>query len=262
MKSNGLMGAVLRAPLAVVLLASAAHGEAVWQRATDWVPGVAQGSTVNNPGTVGGVPVWRYESAQGGALGSANPWYAQPTTLLSWDPGWYQTGWGVWSNGDNTNPPILAGRMIHNVHPSTYGQVPLVRWQSPLGDGGQVNITGSMIVNWNGMNGLGRPVDVDVVIAKYNADLNTTTVLFSSTVSKPNPVPSVGDSVVLPVSLSGISVDQGDQLIFSHRGRNAVGPLGAWVNLYDGITIQQIPAPGTAGLLAMAGLAAARRRRR
>jgi hypothetical protein len=181
---------------------------------------------------------------------------------MTWDPAWYQTGWGVWSKGDNLNPPILAGRLIHNVHPSTYNDIPLVRWMSPLGDGGHVNVAGSLTVNWNGVNGLGRPVDVDVVIAQIHGIGGPATILFSATVSKPHPFPSVGDSINLPVSLANIALGASDSIVFSHRGHNSVGPLGAWVNLYDSVVISPVPAPATAGLLAFGGLLAAKRRRR
>jgi len=262
MKMHGRFAASAYGSLAALLAASAANAQQLWSRSADWVPGTTQGSTTNNPSSVSGIPIWRYETTQGGGLGSTNPWYAQQGTLMTWDSGWYQTGWGVWSNGDDANPPILAGRLIHNVHTSVVSQIPVVRWQNPMGNGGIVNINGSFIVNWNGNNGLGRPVDVDVVIAKYSAALNSTSLVFSTTVAKPNPFPSVGDSVIVPISISGIHVDQGDSLVITHRGQQGIGPQGAWVNLYDSIAIQQVPAPGAAGLLAMAGLAAARRRRR
>lgn len=257
------LGMVLRAPLVLLIAASAAQAQQSWQRAVDWMPGTVQGSTANNPSPVNGQPVWQYESVHGGALGSSNPWYASHDgNLLTWDPAWYQTGWGVWSHGNDVNPPILAGRMIHNVHASVYNDIPLVRWMNPVGDGAQVNLTGTLTLNWNGVDGLGRPVDVDVVIAKYDASLGTTSILFSRTVAKPHPIPSVGDSVLMPISISGVSLDSGDSLIFTERGRSALSPQGAWVNLYDNVVIRQVPAPGTAGLLAMAGIVAGRRRRR
>jgi hypothetical protein len=261
MKMRVLNVVALCAPVAVLAAAGGAEaGIAGWQRAADWVPGVEQGSTTNNPSPVFGQPVWQYEVGHGGALGSQNPWYSQPSQLLSWDGGWWATGWGVWSKNDDTSPPILAGRMVHNVHPSTYDDVPIVRWRNPLGNNAHIGINGTLTVNWNGVNGLGRPVDVDVVIAKYNAALNSTSILFSNTVSKPHPFPSVGDSILLPVNLTNITMNSGDSLVISERGRNSVGPLGAWVNLYDSLTI--VPAPGSAALLGLAGLIGARRRRR
>jgi MYXO-CTERM domain-containing protein len=260
MKRRWIIGAVC-APVGLFAAAGSADAGVVnsWQRSTDWVPGTTQGSTEGNPGPVGGTPVWQYEVAHGGGLGSSNPWYAQPTQLMTWDAGWWQTGWGVWSKGDDVSPPILAGRLVHNVYPTTFDDIPMVRWMSPLGNNAHVSVTGTLTVNWNGVNGLGRPVDVDVVIAKHTA-AGVTSLLFSDTVSKPNPFPSVGDSVMLPVNLTNILFNAGDSLVISERGHNAVGPLGAWVNLYDSVRIA--PAPGVTAVLGLAGLAAVRRRRK
>ena len=246
---------------AVVALASAANANIVYQRAANWVPGTVQGTTVNNPGPVSGRPVWQYEVAQGGGLGSGNPWYAQPTQMMTWDSQWWATGWGVWSNGNDVNPPVLAGRLIHNVAPSAWGAVPLVRYNNTYGDSMSTSVDGTLTVNWNGVNGLGRPVNVDVVVAKYSALSNSTSILYSTTVSKPNPFPSVGDSLFLPISLHGIMLNAGDSIVISHRGQNAVGPLGAWVNLYDNLNVTVVPAPGPLALLGLGGLLASRRRR-
>ncbi|MFN0130987.1 MAG: hypothetical protein ACKVW3_00390 [Phycisphaerales bacterium] len=233
-----------------------------WRRSTDWVPGGLQGSTQNNPSTVGGIPAWRYETTTGGGgIGSPNPWYQQPGQLMTWDGFWYTTGLGVWSRGDNSNPPIMPGRLIHNAHSSVSDFAPLVRWLNPAGNTVPVNISGQLVVNWNGINGIGRPVDVDVVIAKQDAG-GTITPLFQTTAAKPNPFPSVGDSVLLPVNLAAISMNTGDSIIITHRGRSALSPQGGWINLYDALTISAVPAPGIGATLAAAGLFAGRRRRR
>jgi hypothetical protein len=261
MKIGGQKAVFVRAGATMLALASAAHADVVFERATNWVPGISQGTTINNPSTVGGQAAWQYEVTQGDSIGSVNPWYEQAGQLMTWDPAWYSTGWGVWSKGDNLNPPVLPGRLIHNVHPSTWGDVPLVRWMNPFGNTA-ASIAGTLTLNWNGVNGLGRPVNVDVVIAKQNTITNSTTVLYSTTVAKPNPFPSVGDSVFLPISLTGISLAAGDTIIVSHRGQSSVGPLGAWVNLYDSLGVTVVPAPGSAMLLGLGGVLAVRRRRR
>jgi hypothetical protein len=256
-------GVAFCAPGILAFAASVAEARPDYVRVLNWIPGTGQGSTVNNPSTVNGQPVWQYETVQGGALGTANAWYKNSGTLMTWDPAWYVTGWGVWSNGDNHNPPILASRLVHNVAASVYNDIPLVRWRNPLGNGTSVSITGSLQVNWNGLNGLGRPDDVDVAIAKFNSSLNTTTLLFSTTVIKPLPFPSVGDSVNIPVNLTNIQMNAGDSIVLTHRGQTALAPLGAWINLYDGVTFHAVvPAPASAALLGFGGLFAARRRRR
>jgi hypothetical protein len=263
MKSRGPCGVTVRS--AVILLSISAAAQAqnfVWQRAADWVPGSTAGGTINNPGPgAGSASIWQYEFTQGGPLGSTNPWYSQGTTMMVWDPGWWNTGWGVWSKGDNVNPPVMSGRLVHNVHASTFADVPIVRWNNPFGTVNDLGISGSLLVNWNGMNGAGHPVDVDVIIAKQNAQRTATTLLFSTTVAKPNPFVSVGDSVSIPLNLSNISLLNGESIIISHRGRSSLQPSGGWINLYDNVTFTAIPAPGSLGLLGIAGLALARRRR-
>lgn len=262
MKTVGLTTQFVRASVGLAISATTTFAGVTqnWQRSSDWLAGTTQGSTINNPG--GGGAVWQYEYTTGGDLDSSNPWYKNPGTLLTWDGAWWQTGWGVWSKGDDVSPPILAGRLIHNVAAASYDNVPVVRWRNPLGDGGDVSLSGSLLINWNGVNGLGRPDDVDVVIGKYSAATNTTSALFSTTVSKPTPFASVGDSVLLPINISNVLVNQNDSLVFTLRARTALAPLGGWINMYDGIQIHAVPAPGAGALLAGAGLLAARRRRR
>ena len=262
MKTCGVSILFLRAGMGLAAVAGTAQADFVWHRATDWVPGTIEGTSINNPSTVNGTATWQYETVRGGGLGSLNPWFAQTGQLMTWDSAWYATGWGVWSHGDNLNPPILPGRLVHNVDPSVWQDIPLVRWLSPLTNNSFVDLTGTLTVNWNGVNGVGRPVDVDVVIARHNASSNTNSILYSNTVSKPNPFPSVGDSRLLPVSLLHVALNAGDSIVFTQRGQNSVGPLSGWVNLYDDITLTAAPAPGAAALLGMAGLMAARRKRR
>lgn len=232
-------------------------------RSANFGSGTSQGSSAGNPNPVGGQPVWQYEVVQGGALGTSNAWYKQSSgsQLMTWDSAWYQTGWGVWSNGDDANPPILGSRLVHNVAASVYNDVPVVRFLNPVGASSTLSINGSFQIAWSGVDGLGRPNDVDVVIAKYNSTLNETTLLYSNTVSKPLPFPSVGDSLNLPISLNGISLGADESVMISHRGRTPLSPLGAWVNLYDNVTFSVVPAPGAAAVLGLGGLVAARRRR-
>jgi hypothetical protein len=267
MKTYGIWWGAARTSALVLALGTAAHasgdGFFLWQRSLDWVPGTVQGGTANNPGPgQGGSTIWSYEYTQGGRLGAPDAWYTQPTTAMKWNESWYNTGWRVWSKDGAANPPILPERLIHNVHASTVADIPLVRWMSPLNIATDLSISGDLVVNWNGMNGVGRPVDVDVVIARQDAQRSATTVLFSTTVAKPNPFESVGDLITIPVNLPQISLNVGDSIIISHRGRHGMEPLGAWVNLYDNLTFSAIPAPGGLGLLVAGGLVMARRRRR
>lgn len=248
---------------ALALTTSMAEARPDYIRSSNFVEGTTQGGTQGNPNQVGGLNIWQYEVVQGGALGTANAWYkqVQSAELMTWDSQWYNTGWGVWSNGNDANPPVLGSRLVHNVASSVYDDVPMVRFLNPGGNGAALTINGSFQVAWSGVDGLGRPNDVDVVIAKFNATLNETTLLYSTTVSKPLPFPSVGDSINLPISISGVTLNADESVIISHRGRTPLSPLGAWINLYDNVTFSVVPAPGTAALLGLSGLMVARRRR-
>ena len=263
MKMRSPQCVVICAVSALALAATMASARPDYIRSANFSGGSSQGSSQGNPSQVGGVDVWRYETLQGGALGAGNAWYQQSQTseLMTWDAQWYATGWGVWSKGNDANPPILGSRLVHNVAASVYGDIPVVRFMNPVGNGATLSINGSFQVAWSGVDGLGRPNDVDVVIAKYNATLNQTTLLYSTTVSKPLPFPSVGDSINLPISVAGVSLNADESVIITHRGRTPLSPLGAWINLYDNVTFNVVPSPGAMALLGLSGLTVFRRRR-
>jgi hypothetical protein len=260
MKTRTTQAVALRAALAVLGLASvteAGQMGAVYRRSADWVPGTA-GQVSGNPGPTP-AQSWTYEWVSGGALNSANPWYSQEASPMVWDSAWYgQENVGVWARGDNGNPPIGQMSMLHNEAPSVSNYEPLVRWTDP-DPGLPVNVTGNLVVKWSGMNGIGRPTDVDVVIARQNAARTITTLLLAQTVIKPNPFPSVGDQVSIPVNISNMLLAEGESMIVTLRARTT---QLSWVHLYDNVTIATIPAPSAAGVLALGGLVAARRKRR
>lgn len=264
-KREALQRLVCAAAAATGLVA-AAHADYqpgyVWHRHSDWVPGQTEGGTKNNPGPdTEGTGVWMYGWTTGGGLGSENPWYAQPLTMATWDPDWWNIEQGAWSRGNDGNPPMFANRFTHNAAPSVYQFVPVVEWLNPVGDGTEVALTGTLTVQWSGVNFVGLPVDVAVVIAHYDSVTHVATPLFSTVVSKPIQGPSVGDKVELPIDISGVQLDAGDSLIFSHRAEEPLFP-GGWVILYDDVSVTLVPAPGAISLLGLGGLLAARRRRR
>lgn len=245
------------------LIAAGTASAQVWNRALNWTPGTVAGTSVGNPGPgPGGADVWGYESVSGSALGSAGAWYDQPRTPLTWDPQWWNTGVGAWTAGDDKSPPIMQDRFIHNLHTSTFDSVPMVTWNNPLGDGTAVDVTGSLRLRWTGNGGIGMPVDVDLMLGLYDASSGITSPLLAQTYAKPTPAPSFEEEIVIPLEFTNIMLDAGDQIVLTHRGREAFGPQGMWVTVFDGgMNITLVPAPGAAAVLGMAGLAALRRRR-
>ena len=236
-----------------------------WDRSNEWMPGPSAGANIGNPSPdTTGSSVWSYEWVQGGALGSANEWFAQPTTMSVWDPDWFGiNSGGAWVQADNMNPPIFSNRMTHNVHEASAASMPLVRWMNPAGNGALVDIVGDLNVIWSGDGYVGEPVAVDVVIAMADASTGLTTPLLATTVNKPLATPSILDSETINVGLSGLTLDDGDSLVFSLRGQSQFQGSGRWVILEDDVQISltPIPAPGAAILLGASGLVAMRRRR-
>ncbi len=243
--------------LAIALFAGTVQADS-WHRSSDWIPGTTHGSTAGNPSSVGGQPAWQYEWVNGGPLGSINAWYAQPGTKMTWDSAWFATGAGAWAKGDNVNPVVQNTKVTHNMTPAYFGDIPVVRWLNPLGNGNLVDITGSLEIKWAGTTNLTSVPNVDVALAKYDASTNLTTLLYSTTALKPTPG-GAPETVTVPVSLQAM-FDAGDSLVISHRAHASAS--AGWIATTDDITITQvIPAPGAMALLGLGGLVAARRRR-
>lgn len=240
-------------------LGSAAHADQIFDRSADWLPGVP-GQTSGSPGP-GGPATWIYEyTSGGGSLADPTPWYSTPSTAMTWDAAWWQSGRGVWSTGDEVSPPIDENRMAHNLAAGANSNVPVIRFRNPLGVTALFDVAGELSVIWDGVNGVGRPTLVDVVIGKQNAAMTSTSILFSDTFDKPNNFASIGDRVDVGINLPDIELAPGESIIVSHRGRVPVAP-GGWIHLQDNMTITTIPTPGAFTLMALGGLVAVRRRR-
>jgi hypothetical protein len=232
-----------------------------WNRASDWAPGAEQGSGLNNPGPDAvGSAVWAYEVGTGGGLNTIDPWFDGATRPLTWDDAWWDSGQGAWSDGDNVNPPIFANRMTHNLGAGNISDVPIIRWHNPAGDSAALELTGALRILWTGDQYIGAPTDVDVVVGLHDASADSIALLFQSTIAKPHQGLSVGDEAEVPIHLAGITVDEGDSIFISARGRDILP--GRWIDIHDGqMAITLVPGPGAAVLLAAAAFVAARRRR-
>ncbi|MEO1007377.1 MAG: hypothetical protein AAFX79_02300 [Planctomycetota bacterium] len=236
-----------------------------WHRQTDWAPGTLPGTTAGNPSPgFDGIPVWSHEAvAGGGGLDADTPWYAQPSTQLSWDTNWWTTGQSGWTNGEDVNPPIFQDRMVHHAANQGFNDVPLVRWLVPGTEDIAVDIDGTLSVLWTGEDFIGTDRDVELVVARDNGD-GTIDVLFSDRVNKPNPLDTVGDTMDSNVDLNTVLLDSDDSIIISGRAVDSTGRRGHWMAISDDLTIEvvPIPAPASIALLGLGGLAALRRTRR
>jgi hypothetical protein len=253
-RTHWVYGVVLAAALG-----SAAHADQIFDRSTDWLPGVP-GQTSGSPGP-GGPAIWIYEyTSGGGSLADPTPWYSTPSTAMTWDAAWWQTGRGVWSSGDEVSPPVDENRTAHNVAASAISRVPIIRFRNPLATTELFDLAGQLSVIWDGVSGVGRPTLVDVIVGKQNVSGTNTTILFADSYEKPNNFASIGDRVDVGIELPDVQLAPGESIIISHRGREAVAP-GGWIHLVDNVTITTIPTPGAVTLLALGGIVAIRRRR-
>lgn len=264
------------AVLTVVLLVSPAAYCAdyglgyTWNRQADWTvrPGSDHGTTNGNPDDDSlGSPVWGYEYydnvPDGSDLDSANPWYTLSSAgLMVWDNNWYDGGARMWAQADDTLPSV--GEAVLIVASETWPDVVLVRWTTPSNERIRVSLTSGTEfgVRWSGYGGITSPVDLDVVIAKLDAsDGNSITSLWSTTVSKPTNNSSPETLSLPALSLPDVTIDPGDQILFSIRAREWVsGPRDQY--FYDDISITIVPEPATLSLLGLGALALIRRRKR
>jgi len=207
-----------------------------WNRERDFTPGTLHGRTAGNPDNDAfGFPVWQMESVQGGALTEGSPWFTVAGQKMVWDGNWFGGGASLWARGDDANPPIGQTALTHNISDgSLWPYIPLVRWLNPLGTQ-TVDVVGELEVNWSGSSGVGSPVTVDVVVAHRARATGLVTALYTGTVDKPTPGDTIGDVVLLPVDVRNVVVAAGDELIVTHRARNAVSPR--WINLFDRLTV-------------------------
>lgn len=218
-----------------------------WQRSSDWrvQPASYAGTTNGNPVPDSmGNPVWSYEWVQGGgALGTANPWYIQPSRRLVWDMNWYATGASGWARADDVGngvaqdytPLVMQTAMTQSLSPTppitSPDQSPLVRWMNPADEPLQLSISGIFSVGWEGLTG-GYPVNVDLVVAQESA-AGAFHILFTNTVSKPHS-DATAEVLDVPVNTSAL-VNPGDNLLITLRANGT--NIGNWITLADPLTI-------------------------
>jgi len=232
-----------------------------WDRSADWTPGVHGSAGVNNPGEdAAGADVWSYESVVGGGgADSANPWFHEPSQPMVWDSDWLPSS-GVWARSLNTTPIIDQTGLLHQATPPKFDGAPLLRWINPVGDGGQIEVSGTLVVEWASTLDTTMAVQSEVLLGLHDASAGEVIPLFETVAEKPTPGEGPHEFIELELDVLSVSVDEGDSIVLTHR---AVEPIQfGWVNLVDqDLAITYIPAPGSAGLMVAAGLCAFRRRR-
>lgn len=248
---------------AIIALALIAPGLGSQADIIEWrrIPQFTAGGS-NPAGDGFGNSVWQYEWTTGDALTSADPWWENPTTLMVWDPDWWGRGIGAWSRGDNLSPMVNQTLLTHNLYTISHAYMPVVRWTNPLAGQTDFDISGLLRVVWNGPDFIGSETLVDVILALYDSDSGTSSLLSSWTVAKPTAGDSVLDRLDIPVSMS-LTLDEGDALMISVRGQSVFAPFGRWVEMWDLLRIRTeiVPAPGSGLILVSAACMAIRRRR-
>lgn len=201
-----------------------------WQRQRDFAPGPVVFSHEGNPlPDRFGFPVWSLEYVRGDDLAGAEPWYSNAGARLIWDNAWFG-GPGAWNRANDTSPPIFPTAPIHaNNDSDSWNHIPVVRWLSPIA--GDLDILGKLRVGWSGAGGADSLLDVDVIVAHYDATTGAHQPLLARTVSKPPLESATGEVVEIPVELLNIAVEMGDSIVVSLRAHNVVS--GRWIGLTD-----------------------------
>lgn len=243
-----LTGAIL----VPVGLGSAQTAPSVWNRCADWIdqPDSFAGTTFGNPSPDSdGNPVWNYEYVTtGGPLGSADPWYEEQAVPLVWDPAWFgQSGSGAWVVSNDFGTAVRNSNMAHvygcNGSSCWTEFKPIARWQNATAESFSLDIRGSLVLSWSGLNNVASPMDVDVAIAFRRANTGSTTLLHASTQAKPTP-DSIAESLAVPIDLNA-AIAPGDELLVSLRAVSGVSD-NRWVTLVDDLLLQRTDAPGSA----------------
>ncbi|MFM1943956.1 MAG: hypothetical protein RI897_2938 [Verrucomicrobiota bacterium] len=206
-----------------------------WNRFDDWDNGLGSATFSGNPDDDRfGFRTWQADYVQGGALDEANPWFTQHGARMVWDNSWFG-GTALWARGNDLSPLVSSTGSTHVLSSAElWNHIPVIRWIAPV-ELGSVDVVGRLRIRWSGSGGVGSPVDVDVVVALLDLSAGTVTPLLSTTVSKPTAGDSIGDEVLLNVDLRNVLASQGDEVIVTHRARQAKS--SRWIDLIDDLTI-------------------------
>jgi hypothetical protein len=219
-------------------------GSLAWHRQSDFVSGTVFRSFTGNPHPDRfGFKSWRYEYARGDALDGISPWFTPRGTLMVWDTSWFGGG-GLWARDNDLSPNVAANTSTHNINGNeVWEHIPVIRWINPFGNL-IADVAGDLTVTWSGTSSVGSPVEVDLVLAWRKASGDSVETLLAKTVSKPGVGDSIGAQVRLPVHFTGIPFEDGDELIVTHRARNAIA--NRWTVLTDRLYILPSSATHTA----------------
>lgn len=210
-----------------------------WVRSSDWLPGSLNDSLDGNPtpDSVGN-PVWYYERCQGSDLASTVPWYSQPRSLQVWkEPG------QRWHAKTIDGHPSESAEALEESDGIPFAYSPVVRWQNPSGRSLLVDIyTGTDVQCFREGGG---SQELELAIVKLSGVYS---VLWSTNRTVPN------DGKLLPgpiVSLSSVSIEPGDAILFTYRNKQVQPQAGAnhtaWFDAARIVvtepTLTMVPAP-------------------
>lgn len=155
---------------------------------------------------------------------------------MVWDNNWLNGGNPRWVRNDDSYPNIRTKLSHVTSNADTWEHIPAVIWVSPF-DNFTVDLVGELEFRWFGSNT--EPVDAELAIALRDHSEQAVSLLFSSVIEKPE-----GDEVALPVRLTDLSLDKGDELIITHRGKHILSNRG--ISLLDSLYLLPHSATHTA----------------
>jgi hypothetical protein len=192
-----------------------------WDRSVDWTAN-------SNPDddSLGNL-VWQYTDVdRGDALGGSNPWYVQSTTDMVWSNSY-------WRSSVSTAPRVYSSYMQAQL-----GKVrnSVIRWINSTGDVFELKIAGKLQLTWGANCDVS---DIDIVVAKRDVGLASTSILFSKRVLKPSAKISYSETVEEALDIAQVKMQPNDELLISMRPVFSAGTGN--INLYDDLVLTVVP---------------------